>query len=93
MTATSPKLPQVNVSEHGKVRYLHLGTAWVQGSMWLKKQTIGDRKLMRIRRFDRYWLTPEGELTKFENLFTTLPGKGRLEQRLGFVSGLTMLGL
>jgi serine/threonine-protein kinase HipA len=58
----------------------------------VQMQTIGDRKLMRIRRFDRYWLTPEGELTKFENLFTTQPGKGRLEQRLGFVSGLTMLG-
>lgn len=35
--ATSPTLPPVNVSEHGKVRYLHLGTAWVQGSMWVKK--------------------------------------------------------
>lgn len=58
----------------------------------VQMQTIGDRKLMRIRRFDRYWLTPEGELTKFENLFTTQPDKGRLEQRLGFVSGLTMLG-
>ncbi len=30
--ATS-SLPQVNISEHGKVRYLHLGTDWVQGSM------------------------------------------------------------
>ena len=26
-------LPQVNISEHGKVRYLHLGSEWVQGSM------------------------------------------------------------
>ena len=31
--ATKPTLPQVNMSEHGKVRYLHLGTEWVQGSM------------------------------------------------------------
>jgi spermidine synthase len=31
--ANKPILPQVNVSEHGKVRYLHLGTEWVQGSM------------------------------------------------------------
>ncbi len=58
----------------------------------VQMQTIGDRKLMRIRRFDRYWLTPEGELTELENLFATQPGKGRVEQRLGFVSGLTMLG-
>jgi spermidine synthase len=26
-------LPQVNISEHGKLRYLHLGSVWVQGSM------------------------------------------------------------
>jgi spermidine synthase len=31
--ATKQTLPPVNVSEHGKVRYLHLGTEWVQGSM------------------------------------------------------------
>ena len=29
----TPSLPQVNISEHGKVRYLHLGSEWVQGSM------------------------------------------------------------
>jgi spermidine synthase len=27
-------LPTVNFSEHASVRYLHLGTEWVQGSMW-----------------------------------------------------------
>ncbi len=26
-------LPEVNVSDHGPIRYLHLGTEWVQGSM------------------------------------------------------------
>lgn len=31
--ASLSQLPQVNMSEHGKVRYLHLGTDWVQGSM------------------------------------------------------------
>jgi spermidine synthase len=31
-------LPEVNFSDHGDVRYLHLGsTEWVQGSMWLDK--------------------------------------------------------
>ncbi|MES3002286.1 MAG: spermidine synthase [Pseudomonadota bacterium] len=31
------RLPEVNFSDHGDVRYLHLGTEWVQGSMWLDK--------------------------------------------------------
>jgi spermidine synthase len=29
------RLPEVNFSDHGDVRYLHLGTEWVQGSMLL----------------------------------------------------------
>ena len=28
-----PALPEVNFSDLGGVRYLHLGTDWVQGSM------------------------------------------------------------
>jgi spermidine synthase len=35
--ASQQTLPQVNMSEHGKVRYLHLGTDWVQGSMNIAK--------------------------------------------------------
>ena len=30
-------LPAVNFSEQGDVRYLHLGTEWIQGSMWLDR--------------------------------------------------------
>mgnify|MGYP001627442429 CR=1 FL=1 len=30
---SEPALPEVNFSEHGGIRYLHLGTEWVQGSM------------------------------------------------------------
>ncbi len=30
-----PPLPDVNFSDHGDVRYLHLGTPWVQGSMMI----------------------------------------------------------
>jgi hypothetical protein len=30
-------LPQVNISEHGKLRYLHLRSQWVQGSMDTRK--------------------------------------------------------
>ncbi|HEX9719040.1 MAG TPA: spermidine synthase [Ramlibacter sp.] len=31
------RLPEVNFSDHGDIRYLHLGTEWVQGSMLLDK--------------------------------------------------------
>lgn len=31
--ATKPALPEVNFSDYGDIRYLHLGTEWVQGSM------------------------------------------------------------
>ena len=30
-----PKLPEVNFSDYGDTRYLHLGTEWIQGSMRL----------------------------------------------------------
>jgi spermidine synthase len=33
VTARTPALPDVNFSDHGDIRYLHLGTEWVQGSM------------------------------------------------------------
>jgi spermidine synthase len=36
MTPRKPALPEVNFSDHGPVRYLHLGTEWIQGSMRLK---------------------------------------------------------
>ncbi|MDD2925902.1 spermidine synthase [Rhodoferax sp.] len=31
----TPKLPEVNFSDDGPVRHLHLGTEWIQGSMYL----------------------------------------------------------
>jgi spermidine synthase len=34
---SSKPLPEVNFSDHGDIRYLHLGTEWVQGSMDLRK--------------------------------------------------------
>ena len=38
MRKTKPNhLPEVNFSEEGKVRYLHLGTPWIQGSMLIAK--------------------------------------------------------
>ena len=37
MKQPAPALPEVNFSDHGDIRYLHLGTEWVQGSMLLDK--------------------------------------------------------
>ncbi|MDP3759043.1 MAG: spermidine synthase [Ramlibacter sp.] len=38
MKQADPVLPEVNFSDHGDIRYLHLGsTEWVQGSMLLDK--------------------------------------------------------
>ena len=34
-TSKTPVLPEVNFSDWGDIRYLHLGTEWVQGSMKL----------------------------------------------------------
>jgi len=50
--------------------------------------TLGNRAVMLIRRFDRYWAAV-GKVP--ENLMTTEPGKGLVEKRLPFVSGLTLL--
>ncbi|TAG36559.1 MAG: spermidine synthase, partial [Polaromonas sp.] len=33
--SSSANLPEVNFSDYGDVRYLHLGSEWVQGSMLL----------------------------------------------------------
>jgi len=33
--AAPPPLPEVHFSDHGDIRYLHLGTEWIQGSMRL----------------------------------------------------------
>ncbi len=32
-----PKLPQVNFSDEGSIRHLHLGSEWIQGSMWMDR--------------------------------------------------------
>ena len=36
-TLKKSKLPDVNFSDYGDIRYLHLGTPWVQGSMNIEK--------------------------------------------------------
>ena len=55
-------------------------------------RTLGARRLMLIRRFDRYWAEPGQPLANDADLMATQPGPGRAEHRLGFVSGLTLLG-
>lgn len=55
-------------------------------------RTLGARKLMLIRRFDRYWAEPGQTLATQADLMATQPGQDRTEHRLGFVSGLTLLG-
>lgn len=52
---------------------------------------IGERKVMLIRRFDRYFAAPGMEHTP-EILWETHPGAGTVEKRLPFVSGLTLVG-
>ncbi|MFN4996006.1 MAG: spermidine synthase, partial [Burkholderiales bacterium] len=36
-TSKARELPEVNFSEDGESRYLHLGTPWIQGSMKIKE--------------------------------------------------------
>jgi len=52
-------LPTVNFSEHGPVRYLHLGTEWVQGSMW--RDRPDDIHLDYVQRMMAWllWVPPE----------------------------------
>lgn len=55
-------------------------------------RTVGARKVMLIRRFDRYWAEPGKALGAAATLLATQPGNGKAEHRLGFVSGLTLVG-
>jgi serine/threonine-protein kinase HipA len=52
---------------------------------------VGRRRVMLIRRFDRYWAATN-EVVPVEHMMHTAPGAGKIEKRLGFVSGLTVLG-
>lgn len=52
---------------------------------------IGNRSVMLIRRFDRFWANP-GEYPPAGPLHDTRPGDQRSESRTPFVSGLTLVG-
>ena len=56
----------------------------------VKTEMLGDRRIMLIRRFDRYW-SKQGEIDESDfNLFDTVAGQQKMEHRMGFVSGLTL---
>ncbi|MDP3230686.1 MAG: HipA domain-containing protein [Acidovorax sp.] len=57
----------------------------------LEVRNIGDRKVMLIQRFDRYWSAPGEVPAPDVDLLLTQPGGGAAEHRLAFVRGLTML--
>lgn len=58
----------------------------------VRVQDVGGRPVMLIRRFDRYWSLP-GQLPRKDTvIFETLPGPGLEENRLPFISGLTLIG-
>src|SRR5580692_7921044 len=53
---------------------------------------LSSRTAMLIRRFDRYWAKAGPDAPLPEDLLSTAPAYGLAEKRLGFVSGLTLLG-
>ncbi len=58
----------------------------------VKVLDIGGKSVMMIRRFDRYWQAAGAQVDAGVELYETLPGERRDEQRLPFVSGLTLVG-
>jgi serine/threonine-protein kinase HipA len=56
--------------------------------------TLGTRPVMLIRRFDRFWATPEATAAAPlpDDLMATAPVAGLVEKRMPFASGLTLLG-
>lgn len=57
----------------------------------LEVRHVGERKVMLIQRFDRYWYAPAVVPALNVDLLRTQPGGGAVEHRLAFVSGLTMV--
>lgn len=60
----------------------------------VRVEQIGDRCAMLIQRFDRYWDWPDAPPIHAgaTALALSKPEAGRIEKRLGFISGLTLLG-
>lgn len=58
----------------------------------VKVLNIGGKPVLLIRRFDRCWQLPGTPVDPNLALYETLPGDGLQEQRLPFVSALTLVG-
>jgi serine/threonine-protein kinase HipA len=60
----------------------------------VRVERVGDRTAMLIQRFDRYWDRPDAPPVHAgaHALALCKPEDGHIEKRLGFVSGLTLLG-
>lgn len=56
-----PALPPVTISEHEGVRYLHLGSVWVQGAMRLRNPDLVELTYVQRMMASLLWL-PEGTL-------------------------------
>ncbi|MBB3222052.1 type II toxin-antitoxin system HipA family toxin [Pseudoduganella umbonata] len=57
----------------------------------VKTVSVSKRKVMLIRRFDRYWAAEQTPLAPGDVFNLSAPGESLVEKRLGFVSGLTLL--
>lgn len=57
----------------------------------VKTVMLGDRRVMMIRRFDRYWLD-NGVVADKRSDLTLAPASNRTERRMAFASGLTLVG-
>jgi spermidine synthase len=53
------ELPPVTVSEHEGVRYLHLGSIWVQGAMRIRKPQVVELDYIQRMLASLLWLPPE----------------------------------
>ncbi len=60
----------------------------------VRVEKIGDKMAMLIQRFDRYWDVPDAPPIHAgaDALALCKPEGAHIEKRLGFVSGLTLLG-
>lgn len=54
-------------------------------------RNIGDRQVMMIRRFDRFWINEDQASCNDVSRIPPAPGEGRVERRVPFVSALTMV--
>ena len=56
---TLPELPPVTLSEHDGVRYLHLGSIWIQGAMRMRRPQVVELDYVRRMLASLLWLPTE----------------------------------